>query len=362
MGKLLQHYCWNKTQPGDPGGWSETLKNSLSLTLNSRITAMFRGQDHISDACLPIPDIDGKHPGALGKTAAGGLPEAWPAVKPVIDPVVRSEGRSICHNDGFFSVYCNKVVEDASPAFCYAPIYGKEGAPPGVLVPSTETTTWVRTIRNLENYGKQFQNLVRQVPVGMILLIGEELRVEVVNEMYGRLIGRMPEELLNKKLFDVIPEAEKDLRPVLETVRLSQAPLYRYGEPYFVHTKAKKIGGFLDLVYQPYRESSDGTISGVMILCHDVTDQVKKRKKTEAEEAKARLAIESAELGTYEMNLRTQEIKTSERFNAILRVENGVSKGQLASLIHPDDREVMVALPFVRQPIYAICQQNPFAL
>lgn len=131
-----------------------------------------------------------------------------------------------------------------------------------------------------------------------VLLMGEELRVVIVNEMYGRLIDRTPEELLNRNLFDVIPEAENELRPILQTVRLSQKPLYLYGQPYSVQTKRKKIDGFLDLVYQPYRESSDGTIDGVIVLCHDVTEQVKNRKKIEGDEAKAQLAIESAELGT----------------------------------------------------------------
>lgn len=177
----------------------------------------------------------------------------------------------------------------------------------------------------------------------MIVLLGEEMRVEIVNEMWGRLFGRTPEELLNRKLFDVMPEAEKDLRPILRAVSLSQKPLYRYGERYFVHTEGKKIEMFLDLVYQPFRESSDGMITGVMVLCYDVTEQVNSRKRMEAEEAKAKLAIESAELGTYEIDLLTHEIKSSERFNSILRVKDRVSADQLASLIHPDDRPVMEA-------------------
>ena len=190
------------------------------------------------------------------------------------------------------------------------------------------------------NYGKQFQDFVHQAPVGMVLLMGEEMRVEVVNERYGRLIGRTPEELLTKKLFDVIPELENYFRPILDTVRLSEKPLHLYGQPYFVHTKGEKIEGFLDVVYEPYRKLSDGTTSGVMVLCYDVTEEVKNRKKAESEEAKAKLAIESAELGTYEIDLLTDEMKTSERFNAIWGVGEGFSRADLISLIHPDDRAI----------------------
>lgn len=331
-----------ETQFRDSVGWSETLKSALSLTLNSKIPAvLFWGPDHIcfyNDACVPILGPGRKHPWALGKSAA----EIWPALMPVLD-LVLSKGQSICENEGFSPGYCNKLFEDASPALSYAPVYGKEGVPSGVLVTCIELPAWLRTIGNLENHGKQFQNLVRQLPVGMIVLTGEEMRVEVVNEMYGRLIGRTPEELLDKRLFDVIPESEKDLRPILDNVRLSQNPLYRYAEPYSLQIEGERTDGFMDLVYQPYRESSDGRISGVMVICHDVTEQINSRKRTEAEKAKAKLAIESAELGTYEINLLTQEIKTSARFNSILRVESGVSSEQLASLIHPDDKAVMEA-------------------
>lgn len=195
-------------------------------------------------------------------------------------------------------------------------------------------------MKNPKKFGREFQNFVRQLPIGLVVLIGEEKRIEVVNEMYGRLIGRTPEELLGKKLFDVIPEAENELRPILDTVCFSQKPLYLYGQPYFVFSNGQKIEGFLDLVYQPYRGLTDGTINRVMVLCHDVTEQVKNRKKSEAEEAKARLAIESAELGTYEIDLLTNEIKTSERFNAIWGIGKGFSRAHITSLVHPDDQTI----------------------
>ncbi len=40
----------------------------------------------------------------------------------------------------------------------------------------------------------------------------------------------------------------------------------------------------------------------------DVTEQVMARQKVEAAEQKARIAIESAELGVYEINMLTNEI------------------------------------------------------
>lgn len=346
MGKLIQHYSWRETQLQDPVAWPDVLKSALSQALNSKMPSMlFWGSDAIcfyNDACLPIVGILGKHPSALGETGAEVWPETWGVVKPVIDSVL-SDGESVWNEEGPFPNYFNKLLEDSPPTFCYAPVYGKDAKPSGVLVTCTEVAARRRSVANPENYENQFYDFIRKAPVGLVLLIGEEMRVEVVNEIFGHLIGRTPEELLHKKLFDVIPEAENDFRPVLDAARLAQKPFYRYAQQYSVRARGEKMEGFMDLVCQPYQPLSDGTVGGIMVLCHDVTEQVRNRTEAQAEEAKARLAIESAGLGTYEINLLTDEIKTSERFNAIWGLGRDLSRANLTSLIHPDDRAVIEA-------------------
>ena len=54
---------------------------------------------------------------------------------------------------------------------------------------------------NILKSEQRFQNLVRESNIGIIVLRGEEMIVDVVNDMYGKLIDRTPEELLNKPLF-----------------------------------------------------------------------------------------------------------------------------------------------------------------
>lgn len=148
-------------------------------------------------------------------------------------------------------------------------------------------------IENIKRSEERFQNLVREATVGIIVLRGEEMIVDVVNEMYGKLIDRTPEQLLNKPLFSVIPHAEATFKPILENVRLTGMPKKLYDQPYFVMKDEKEISGFLNIVYQPYREF-DGTISGVMALCHDVTEIVQARKKLEQSEEKFRSLVMQA--------------------------------------------------------------------
>ncbi len=147
--------------------------------------------------------------------------------------------------------------------------------------------------KNLKESEQRFQNLVREASVGIIVLRGEEMTVEVVNEMYGRLIGRTPEQLLFKPLFGIIPETEASFRPILEGVLRTGAPLNLYDQPYTVASDAGNITGFLNIVYQPYKEF-DGRITGVMVLCQDVTQLVQSRRRLEESEAHFRNLVMEA--------------------------------------------------------------------
>ena len=78
---------------------------------------------------------------------------------------------------------------------------------------------------------------------------------------------------MGKPLFDLIPDAKEVFLPVLNQVRQSGETLYLYEQPYSVITNGKKINGYLNLVLEAYKEV-DKTITGVTVLCQDVTETV----------------------------------------------------------------------------------------
>lgn len=84
---------------------------------------------------------------------------------------------------------------------------------------------------------------------------------------------------------------------------------------------------YVDFVYEAFRETPC-EISGVIAVAIEVTSQVMARKKIEEAEERARMAIESADLGTYEINLLTDEMKTSDRFNEIWGVTHNISRAE----------------------------------
>lgn len=183
---------------------------------------------------------------------------------------------------------------------------------------------------------QRFQNLIRDASVGIIVLEGEDNIVSLVNAAYARLVGRVPEELLNKPLFSVIPDAKGAFSSFVNHVRTTGEPVYLYEQAYQVQYADTSIAGFLNLVYQPYLHAN-GNITGVMVLCHDVTAQVLARQKMMEAEETARLAVASAELGTFQLDLLTNEVIASPRLYQIFDIPLGSQREQMIEAIHPDD-------------------------
>lgn len=173
----------------------------------------------------------------------------------------------------------NGQLEERYFDLSYAPII-EGGHTTGVLHVANDITDQIQSRRRVEASEARFRNLVREASVGIIVLNGENMQVNIVNEAYAVLISRSVSELSGKPLFDIIPEAESVFRPILDKVRQTGEPIYLYDQPYFVHVAGQRKEGFLNLVYQPYREL-DGKITGVMVLCHDVTEQVLALQKLE---------------------------------------------------------------------------------
>ncbi len=296
MGQLIRTLDWSQTSLGPVSTWPQSLRTTLSIMLNAKLPmGLWWGADLIqfyNDAYRPCLGNEGKHPQALGQRGPECWPEVWPLLEPLIQQVLAG-GEATWQEDLLIPIYRNGRTEQAYWTFSYSPVRDESGKIAGVMVLCQETT---RQIEGLRLSGQRFENFVHQASVGIIVLRGEEMVVEVVNEAYGRLIDRGPEELLNQPLFSIIPEAKPYFHPILEKVRLSGEPLYLYDYPYFVLVNGAKKEGFLDLVYQPFK-GPDGSISGVMVLCHEVTEKILARLKVEESEGKYRGLFETMDQG-----------------------------------------------------------------
>ncbi|GGB85227.1 PAS domain-containing sensor histidine kinase [Dyadobacter sediminis] len=294
MSMLIRGFDWSQSSLGKPEQWPLSLRTVLGIVLNSGFPMfLYWGNDGIcfyNDAYIPVLGKAGKHP-SINKTYKEISPETWHLVSPYIMQVMET-GEPIQLENQLIPLSENNKKEDHFWTLSYSPVFDEAGLVNGVLASGIEITERIQAVHKLEESEKRFQNLVQKATVGIIVMSDENMTVEIVNDAYGKLIDKSPDELIGKSLFEIIPEAEPYFRQIANKVRTEGKSFSTFDQPYSIHNEGNRKSGFLNLICQQYKEP-DGK-EGIMVLCQDVTEQVIAQKKMEESEQRAHSIVESA--------------------------------------------------------------------
>ncbi len=206
---------------------------------------------------------------------------------------------------------------------------------------ATTNEELTESARLLELSEERFRNLIQQAPFAICVIRANDLVVSEVNDRYLELVGKARDTLDGKPIWDGVPEAAEAYSPIMEKV-------FQSGEA-FVATEAELVlirnGSpeqvFIDFVYEPVTDLL-GSVSAVMVVGIDVSEKVRTRHAIEEVEERIRLAVEAAEIGTYELNYNTGELVGSARFDEIFGLGNGVNRETIIDHYHPDDAHLSV--------------------
>ncbi|MCV2485324.1 PAS domain-containing protein [Flavobacterium sp. SH_e] len=296
MGELTRAKDWSKTPVGPIELWPQSLRTTLGILLNSKFPMfLFWGPDHIcfyNDAYRPSLGNNGKHPSILGEKGAEYWSEIWDFIKPLIDQVLQ-KGEATWHKDQLLPIYRNGQMEDVYWTFSYSPVNDENGKPNGVLVVCNETTNQIITLKKLEESEKRFRNTVKQLPLGICVLKGADLIVEMANTTYLHIIDKEESAILNKPIFDSVPETRETAYPFLKNVFETGVPYYADEFAVTLNRYSKQDLAYFNLVFYPLKEENE-VITGVIVVAYEVTEEVKGRHLlTESEKAFKNIVMES---------------------------------------------------------------------
>ncbi len=182
-----------------------------------------------------------------------------------------------------------------------------------------------------------FRNLVLQAPFAIAVLKGVDFVVELSNIRMMQLWGKSEAELMNRPVFEAIPEARGiGLEEKLSAVLLEGKTIGEQERELDLVRNGKMERIYVNYVYEPLREA-DGTIKSIIVVAIEVTEQVLARQKIEAAQEQSRLAIELADLGTYELDFSTDVVTRSPRFDEIFGLHPSATRTELAATLHPED-------------------------
>ncbi|HYH16114.1 MAG TPA: ATP-binding protein, partial [Flavisolibacter sp.] len=325
---------------------------SVNLLLNSQFPMfVWWGKDltaFYNDAYRVIAGE--KHPDMLGRSGRQGWAEIWHDLAPLVDSVF--SGQSTWSEDQVLMMNRHGYIEETYFTFSYSPILDESGAVGGLFCAVIETTEKVLATRKIQQSERNLRATILQAPVAMSILKGPSFVVEIANERIYEIWGRGADELLHRPIFEGLPEVRhQGLEELLNQVYTTGVPFTASERPVQLPRQDKLETRYLNFVYEPFREG-DGTITGILVVGTDVTEQVLSRKKVEASEARANAAIEIARLGTFEINIQQQTIIHSPRNAEILGLDPTKQwpYQTIIDTIHPEDRALRVeALEVAKQ-------------
>ncbi|HEX6226749.1 MAG TPA: PAS domain-containing protein, partial [Chryseolinea sp.] len=189
---------------------------------------------------------------------------------------------------------------------------------------------------NIDLLDHHFRNVFEEAPFAAALYSGPAFVVEMANEI-SLHFWRKDSSILGLPLLQAMPEMET--QPMLQILK----KVYETGKPFEgrERTVIQDLNGdpkkvYINYLYQPIRDEHKNIV-GVLAIGHDVTQQVAEKKKLEELEERARIAVESAGLGTFDLDYKTGIIITTKRFANIFGFDACVQLSDYLSRIHPDD-------------------------
>ncbi|RYY65957.1 MAG: PAS domain S-box protein [Chitinophagaceae bacterium] len=182
------------------------------------------------------------------------------------------------------------------------------------------------------------RSLFMQAPMGICILRGEELYVELVNDAYLAIVQRTRIDFEHRPIWEGLPEVrDQGFDEILKNVLRNGEAFIGRDTPVQIVRNGLQETIYVDFVYEPLRER-DGTWTRIMALVIDVTDKVAARRSIQRSEERARLAIDSADLGTFDVDLRTNAISASKRMADIMGITHSNDREAYVHAIHPDDQ------------------------
>jgi PAS domain S-box-containing protein len=375
IGRLIAERDWSTSPLGQPSGWPQELRDAVRLILPAEVQiVMFWGEDYIALYNEAYgPTIGDKHPAAFGRPARESWTELWGDLEPLLRRV-RETGDTFAAKDRSFYIERHGYGEEVFFDISYSPVRDEAGDVMGVLCIVDETTAKVAYRRRLQfelELGDRLRGLngAEAVMACAAEFLGQQLGAdragyaEVDEEAYFTvtndwstgvlppLVGRHPIVAFGKEVLATLragrtltiddAHADPRTRPVREAFvaiglkAAIAAPLLRDGRLVailYVHSARPRR----------WTETEIALAEAAAERTWAAVEQAKAEALLSASSERLRAATEAANLGTWDLDVKTGVLRWDDRCKAMFglppEAEVTLEKTFYDGL-HRDDRE-----------------------
>ena len=290
-----------------------------------------------------IIDVWGKGSEIIGKTYFEVLPELESQLIYEQLDQVYSTGKPVHKRNQRVDLLVSGKLQPFYFNYSFTPLFDSNGRVYGVMNTAADVTDLVLAKQQVEQSERNFRSMILQAPVAMCILIGRDYIIDIANEKVIQLWGKPAEQVVNRPLFEALPDAkDQGLEQLLWEV-LHHGITYKFDErPVELFRTGKYETTYLNFVYQPYKDGQ-GNILGILVIANEVTEQVLARKRIEENREELQMALAVAELGTYRMDLVNDKANYSERIMDWFGIdEQGLSMEDISMFVHEEDRQIVL--------------------
>jgi PAS domain S-box-containing protein len=265
------------------------------------------------------------------------VPEAAAAYAPILQQVIDT-GVAFNANEHEVMLVRNGQAEQVFVNFVYEPIFYSDDRVRAIMVICIDVTEQVAARRKIEQSQDRLNSMVMTAPVGMAVMKGRDMVIEVANQPMFELWGRTPNQVLNHKLLDVFPELKDQPFPeMLEEVYNTGKRLAIPEISVEIKSPLGLITYVIDLSYDPLYDL-DGNVEAVLVTVLDITEKVNAREELTKARDLMKQAIESAGMGTWTLDIKTDKLAISPQGKKMHGIPQNteITLAQFMRLIDPD--------------------------
>lgn len=185
-----------------------------------------------------------------------------------------------------------------------------------------------------------FKTIIEQSPSPVGLYVGRDIVITLANNAILKVWDK-DASIIGKTFRQALPELEgQPFFDLLDTVFATGVAYEAYAEQVDLLIGGQMQTFYFNFIYKPLKNAK-GEVWGILNTADDVTELVLTRKKLAEAEERSRFALDSAELGAWDMDPENERVTWDERCNQL----HGFLPGEVTVYtdvlkhIHPDDLE-----------------------
>ena len=326
MGERIRAFDWSTTALGPIDRWPQVLRTAVDLMLGSAQPVYIAwGPQHVSlhnDGYIPI--LGSKHPSALGRPYAQVWHEIWDEYRPVVEATM--QGRAQHWVDQPVRLAGRQDRPISWFTFSWTPLRDETGDVGGIYCVATETTD--RIVAE--------QALLASLDEGFCVL---EMLLDEGGTPDFRYLQTNPAFEVQGGIGEACGKTVRQLLPGIEDECIRRFhEVAATGRPARFVQEVRAMGKWFDVYAFRY---GDGGSRRVGVLFRDITERRRTEEAYRASQLRAENALAIAELGTFDWNLRTNDVQVSGRTRAIFGFApgRGTTAAEYFGRIHSDDLE-----------------------